>query len=441
MKVNEIKNEGLELHCEVTVPSDKISSTINLKLQNLAKNLKLPGFRPGKVPFKVVEQKYKAAVVNEAMQAEIESTVSEIIKDKKLKLATQAHIDDLKYEEGKDVKFKVIFERMPEIKVSDFSKIKITKPVVKIKDSEIDDKINELFASRATFKKAAKTAKAELKDKVIIDFEGFVDGVAFEGGKATDFGLVLGSNSFIPGFEDQLVGSKAGDDVTVKVSFPKEYRATELAGKKSEFKVTVHEVQKPEKLEINDEKAKEFGSKDLADLKKTVETMLSRGYEAPAYTYQKMKLFDQLESTLDFDVPASLLKKELDGLKGQISQFKDEDPELKGKSPKELEAYSEKVALRRVRIGLMLADYADKNQLKPTSDDFRSAIMTQARAYPGSEQQIFEFYQNNKQALQSLSGPILEDKAVRHILETQVKTAEKEYTAEAFAKLVEDLED
>jgi trigger factor len=169
--------------------------------------------------------------------------------------------------------------------------------------------------------------------------------------------------------------------------------------------------------------------------------MLSRGYEAPAYTYQKMKLFDQLESTLDFDVPASLLKKELDGLKGQISQFKDEDPELKGKSPKELEAYSEKVALRRVRIGLMLADYADKNQLKPTSDDFRSAIMTQARAYPGSEQQIFEFYQNNKQALQSLSGPILEDKAVRHILETQVKAAEKEYTAEAFAKLVEDLED
>ena len=440
MQVNEIKNEGLELHCHVIVPSSSLAQSVKVKLESVAKNLKMPGFRPGKVPFKVVEQKYKPSVTNEVLQDEIANQVTNIIKSKSLKLATQAQIEDLKYEDGKDIEFKVIFEKMPEINIVDFSKYKIEKPSVKINDKDIDEKVAELLASKTQYKKSSKTSKAANKDKVIIDFEGFVDGVAFDGGKSENFSLVLGSKSFIPGFEEQLIGSKEGDDVVVSVKFPEDYRAKDLAGKNSEFKVKIHEVQKPEKVEINDEIAKELGAKDVEDLKSTVKNVLLREYEEPGFTYQKMSLFNQLEKELKFDVPVSMVKKEIELLKQQISQFKDEDEELKGKTEKELDEYTDKVAKRRVKIGLMLANYAERNGLKPTSDDFRSAIMKQARAFPGSEQQIFEFYQNNTKALQSLSGPILEDKAVSHILTSQIKLTEKEYTREAFFKLMDTIE-
>ncbi len=440
MKVTEIKNEGLELHCHVIVPASKLSEVIDTKLEELSKTVKLPGFRPGKVPLKIIEKKYRASVLSEALQGEIEHQVSHIIKDKKLKLAAQAQVEDVKFEDGKDVEFKVIFEKMPEITFPDLAKLKLVKPVVKIKASEVDEKIKEFLAFKAPFKAAAKTAKASDKDKVIIDFEGFLDGKAFPGGKGENHGLILGSNSFIPGFEAQLIGKKAGDETTVKVTFPTEYGEKTLAGKATEFKVKIHEVQKPEKLEINDELAKEVGAKDLAGLKANIEKMLSRNFEEQSYVHQKMELFNQLENLLTFDIPKSLLERELLTLRNQVKELKDEDPKLKGKSEKELEKYSEKIALRRIRIGLFLSEYANVNKITPTTDDFRAAIMQQARSYPGSEKEIFDFYQKNPKALQSLAGPILEDKAVKELVEKKVKVTEKEYTQEAFEKLMEESE-
>ncbi len=440
MQVNEIKNEGLELHYQVVVPFKSINTTINAKLESLAKTVKMPGFRPGKVPFKIVEQKYKSSVVNDAIQHEIEHQVSSIIKSNNLTLATQAQVDGLKFEDGKDLEFKVIFEKMPHINITDFSKYKIEKPTVKISDEAVEERINQICASKISYKKAAKTAKAADQDKVMIDFKGFVDGVAFAGGESKNFGLVLGSKSFIPGFEDQLIGSKAGEDKTITVKFPDDYRATDLAGKEAKFEVKIHEVMTPGKLEINDELAKEFGAKDLADFRATIKNLMQKEFEEPSFTYQKMALFNQLEKELKFDVPASMVKKEADMLNQQIKQFKDEDAELKGKSEKELEEYTNRIATRRVRIGLMLSDYASRNSLNPTSEDFRAAIMNQARAYPGNEQQIFEFYQKNPKALQSLSGPILEDKSVKHILSTQIKVSEKEYSRDAFFKLMEKMD-
>lgn len=440
MQVNEIKNEGLELHYQVIVPSKSVTNAINAKLESLAKTVKMPGFRPGKVPFKIVEQKYKSTVVNDAIENEIQSQVSNIIKSNNLTLATQAQIDGLKFDDGKDLEFKVIFEKMPHINITDFSKYKIEKPTVKISDEAVEERINQISSSKISYKKAAKTAKASENDKVMIDFKGFVDGVAFPGGESKDFGLVLGSKSFIPGFEDQLVGSKAGEERTILVKFPDDYRATDLAGKEAKFEVKIHEVQNPQKLEINDEMAKEFGAKDLADFKSIVKNLMQKEFEEPSFTYQKMSLFNQLEKELKFDVPASMVKKEIELLKNQIQQFKDEDEELKGKSEKELEEYTSKIASRRVRIGLMLSDYASRNSLKPTTEDFRAAIMSQARSFPGSEQQIFEFYQKNPKAMQNLSGPILEDKSVKHILANHVKITEKEYSRDAFFKLMDKME-
>jgi trigger factor len=440
MNATEIKNEGLELHYKVVLPVANINSAVSVKLSGLAKTLKLPGFRPGKVPMKIVEQKYKSAAVNEVVQDEIESNVNNLIKLKNIKLASQAQIDDVKFEEGKDIEFKVILEKMPEIKDYDFSKIKLEKPVAKIEDKDIDERISQLAEGRANYKKSAKTSKAAKNDKVMINFEGFVDGVAFAGGKGENYGLVLGSNSFIPGFEDQLIGSKEGDKVTVKVKFPEDYRAKDLAGKDSEFKVDVLEVHKPEKVEINDELAKDLGAKDLTDLKSKMKDMLENAFKEPSFTHQKMKLFDEFEKMLDFDVPSSLASREEEGLLSQLKAHKDEDPDLKKKSEKELAEYAKRVSLRRVRIGLMLADYADKNSIKLNPEDYKAAIMNQARSFPGSEQQIIDYYQNNKKALQSLAGPILEDKSVAHILDTKVKVTVKEYSIDKFNKLMDELE-
>lgn len=440
MQVSEIKNEGLELHYKIVVPESEIAVKVNEKLQNLAKNVKMPGFRPGKVPLKLVEQKFKLSVFGEVVQEEIRFHVSKLADDTPFKLAAMPSVEADIVDPGKDVEFRVLLEKMPEIKDIDFAKIKLEKPVVKAKDSDIEDSIERIMSTKREFKKAAKTYKAADGDKAIIDFEGFVDGKAFAGGKGENYGLILGSKTFIPGFEEQVIGAKAGDDVLVKVAFPKEYGSKDLAGKEAEFKVKVHEVQKPEKAELDDTIAQSFGANNVEELKNQLRTMMEKTYEESSYTHQKMKLFDALENKLDFDVPPTLAKKEVEIMTQQLAQYKDEDEELKKKSESELKEYANKVALRRVRIGLMLADYAEKNQLKVTNDDYRIALMEKARSYPGNEKQVYDFYRDNQDAMRGLAGPILEDKAVRHILEHAVKSTVKEYSQDKFTKLMEELD-
>lgn len=440
MDVKEISDKGLELKCEITIASKDIENAIQKRLEEYSKTAKLPGFRVGKVPAKIAEQKFRPSIESEEVRKHIESNVSKYIQDKKLNLATNAEIEEVDYNKGKDLKIKVLFEKMPEIADVEFKKVKIEKPFVKVADKDIEKTISEIATNKKDYKVAAKTAKAKKDDKVIIDFEGFVDGKAFDGGKAEKHGLVIGSGQFIPGFEDQLIGVKAGDELTVKVKFPKEYHAANLADKDSEFKVKVHEVQSPQELKIDDDFARSMGLEHLDALKTSVRKMLEERYEEPSYTYQKMKLFDHLEGKLEFDTPSSLVKREKDTLMQQFNQYKDSDPDLKDMSEKDMEKKADKIALRRVRIGLMLADYAKKNDLQVTQQDIRDSIMEQARAYPGNEQQLIDFYNKTPQAVHSLTGPILEEKAVKHILAEKVEINEKEYKEDKFMKLVEELD-
>lgn len=439
MDVKEISSEGLELTCEMKLSSKDLENSISSKLEEYSKSAKLPGFRPGKVPMKIVEQKFRNSVESEEVKRLVEKNVSEYIKNEKLYLATNAIIDNVDYEKGKDLKFKVTFEKMPNIDEVDFSKVKIEKPFVKISDKEIQDSINEIASRKKDYKIATKAAKSKKEDKVKIDFEGFVDGKAFDGGKAEGHELVLGSGQFIPGFEDQLIGKKAGEDVTVSVKFPEQYHEN-LAGKDAEFKVKVHEIHNPIDMEINDDFAKTMGLENLDHLKTNIRKMLEERYEEPSITHQKMKLFDHLEDKLKFDVPKSLLSREKESLINQLNQYKDSDPDLKKKSDEELKEKADTIAVRRVRIGLMLADYAKNNDLKVTQDDIKNSIMEQARSYPGSENQVIDFYNKNPDAVHSLTGPILEDKSVKHILGNKVKITEKEYTSEEFTKIIEDLD-
>lgn len=438
MKCTEIKNEGLERHFKVTIPSKDIEAQVAKELADVAKGAKLPGFRIGKVPVSIIEKKYGESVRMDVISSEARSAVSSVIKDNKLDLVGQPAIDDVKSEPGKDVEFLVKCYIMPKITMPDFKKIKITQPSLEISKKDIEDGIKLVSRGSQKFTETKKTTKAADGDMVVIDFVGSVDGVEFDGGKAEGHELVLGSKMFIPGFEEQLIGVKAGDEVTVNVKFPEEYHAANLAGKDSKFEVKVHAIKNPEKLEINDEFAVSLGFKDLADLEEGIKRMKETRYKSDINTFMRMKLFDKLEGLLDFDVPANMLEHEYRNIKIQTEAAKENDPDLQNKSEEELKKYYKKVSVRRVKIGMMLSAYAKEKGIKVENEDIRSAIFSEARNYPGQEDKVIEYYKKNRDAIEMLSGVVLENKAVDEIFKSEISITEKKYSAEDLMKMLDE---
>ncbi|PCJ29429.1 MAG: trigger factor [Rickettsiales bacterium] len=437
MNIAELKKDKTNYHAKVTIPNKEIEELIDKELSKAAKTAKMDGFRVGKVPVSVLRKKYAPSIRSDVMREKINAAIDETIKKGSLSIAGNPSIEDLLNEEGKDLEFTLKFELLPEISLPDFKKFSIEKPKLEISEKDIDKQIEELAGYSKTYDTEVK-AKAKKGDQVTLDAVGYVDGKAFDGGKLEGHKLVLGSNSFIPGFEDQLIGSKTGDDVSVKVDFPKEYHSKDLAGKPSEFKVKVIAVHKESKVKIDDEFAKKFQCDTLDKLKEQISKNMQLSFAEPIHTMMKMKLFDQLESGLKFDAPKSLLEKEKSMIKSQIESMGSEDPETKDMSEKEKEAYFDRLASRRVRIGLMIAEYVKKNQLQIAEEDIRQAIMAQARNYPGQEQQVIEFYQKDRNAFESLKGPILEEKGVKAIFEKEVTLKEKTYSKEKLEKLLQE---
>ena len=429
MSVKVLKDETLEKHFRVVVPAKELEKSIADEIQTIAPTIKLQGFRPGKVPVSFIQKKYGASIRNDAIQKEVNDAVTKILKDKKLKTISTPSIEDVVVAEGKDLEFTIKMELFPTIKTPDFKKVKIEKPVVKVSDKDLDEHLKKVASSNVVFSKESKT-KAVKGDQVTIDFIGYLNGKPFDGGAMNGHKLVLGSNAFIPGFEDQLIGAKVGDDVTVKVTFPTEYHSKDLAGKETEFKVKVHAVHKSEEPKIDDAFAKELGLKDLEDLKVRSRQMLANAFDGEILTHLKMHLFDHLEKELDFDVPASMLEREYQMIKAQAGQAQDEEDGKKKKEDKKLEESYRRIALRRVRIGLMLSDYAENHKIQLTQDDIKSALLAQARMFPGQEQMIIDYYTKNPKAIESLKGPIIEDKAVKAIFEKEISAKEKAYSVQ-----------
>ncbi len=434
MAAVELKNTKTEYHAQVKIASADVDNQIESEIAKIAKTAKIDGFRVGKVPVSMVKKKYYSSVRADVVREKIGNAIEEIVKDKKLNIATDPAVEDLKNDEGKDLECVLKFEIVPEIKLPDFKKIELEKPALDAKDKDIKEQLDQLASFSKNYEKETK-GKAKKGDQVTIDAVGYVDGKAFDGGKLEAHKLVLGSNAFIPGFEDQLIGTKAGDDVSVNVEFPKEYHSTDLAGKPSEFKVQVLAVHQESIQELDDEFAKKFQCKSMDELKEKMSDNLKKSFEQSIHVLMKMRLFDKLENTLDFDVPASLLARELEALEKQGDQMKD-DEELKNKSDAEKKKYFEGLAQRRVRIGLMLAEYVKQNKIQIEEADIREAILAQARNYPGQEQQVIDFYMKNKQAIENLKGPVLEEKAVKVIFDKEVKLKEKLYTKEKLEKLL-----
>jgi trigger factor len=376
----------------------------------------------------MLKKQFGQRFLGEAMQESIDGAMAEHFEKSGDRPAMQPKvemIDGENWKEGDDVKISMSYEALPAIPEADMSGIELERMVVKADDAAIDEALNSLAETAQDFASRRKGSKAKEGDQVVLDFVGKVDGEAFDGGAAEDYPLVLGSNSFIPGFEDQLVGVKAGDETAVEVTFPENYGAENLAGKAAVFECTIKDVKAPKAAEIDDELAKKFGAEDLAALKGQIAERLEAEYTGAARAVVKRALLDKLDALVQFDLPPSLVEAEA----AQIahSLWHEENPDVHDHNHDTIEPTAEHTALaeRRVRLGLLLAEIGRKAEVEVTDAEMTQAIMAQARQYPGQERQFFEFIQQNQQMQQQLRAPIFEDKVVDHIL-AQAKVTDKE---------------
>ena len=443
MQVTETLNEGLKRGYSIKLTAAELDKKVNEKLQEAQPDVEMKGFRKGKVPLALLKRQFGQRILGEAMQETIDGAMSKHFEDSGDRPALQPNIEmqnGEKWKEGDDVEVSMTYEALPSIPDVDFSKIKLQKLVVKSDKAAVDEALDNLASSANDFKDRKKGSKAKDGDQVVIDFLGTVDGEAFEGGSSEDYPLVLGSNSFIPGFEEQLVGCKAGDNKNVKVTFPDEYGSKDLAGKNAEFACKVKNVKEPVPAKINDELATKFGAEDLKALKTQISERLESEYGGAARAVMKRQLLDALDKKVKFELPPSLVEAEAKQIAHQL--FHDENPDIEGHDHEEVKPSKEhnKLAERRVRLGLLLAELGQKAEVEVSDAEMTQAIMAQSRQYPGQEKEFFEFIQKNQQMQQQLRAPIFEDKVVDHIFE-QAAVTDKKVDKTELQKAVEALDE
>lgn len=419
MKATELKSESLKKEYTVVIPAADFEKEVDAKINQIAKTTKIPGFRPGKAPKEMLKQKYRASVLGEVLDETVRNATEEVIKSNKLNLVMMPNIKVTKFEDGKDIEFTLTVELMPEIKIGDLSAIKLEKLMAEVPAEEVEKALNYIAQSRRETVKVEEDRAAAKGDTVVIDFTGSIDGVEFQGGKGNNYPLELGSNSFIPGFEDQLIGKKAGDKVDVNVTFPENYHAKDLAGKASVFAVEIKELRAAKEVEINDEFAKSLGEESLDKLKAAIAERIKGDYEAASKMKLKRQLLDNLDNEYKFDVPAGLVDAEYKSIVDQYEQAKKynqlEESE-KNKSEEELLAEYKDIAVRRVKLGLLLSEIGKDAKVTITPDDINKAIMNEAKKYPGQEKAVFDYYLKNKQAIEALKAPVFEEKIVDYVI-------------------------
>ena len=443
MQVTETLNEGLKRGYTITVTAAELDAKVQEKLIEAQPEVEIKGFRKGKVPLAILKKQFGTRILGDAMQEAIDGAMKDHFDKTGDRPALQPEVKMVggeTWKEGQDVVVEMTYDALPPIPDVDASKLKRERLTVKADDKAIDEALENLAKSAQNFDDRKKGSKAKDGDQIVIDFKGSVDGELFEGGSAEDYPLVLGSKSFIPGFEDQLVGAKVGDEVSVNVSFPENYGAAHLAGKAAVFACTVKAVKEPKPAEIDDELAKKFGADDLAALKAQIAERLEAEYKGAARAVLKRSLLDQLDGMVKFDLPANLVEAEAGQIAHQL--YHEEHPDDHGHSHGNIEPTDEhkKLAERRVRLGLLLAEIGRKAEVTVTDAEMTQAVLAAARQYPGQERQFFEFVQKNQQMQQQLRAPVFEDKVVDHLVGL-AKVADKEISKEKLQKAVEALDE
>lgn len=440
MKVTETKSKGLNKEYKAVIPAADFEKEVDAKIERIAKTTKIPGFRPGKAPKAMLKQKYRASVLGEVLDEMLKNSADEIIKENKLRPAVMPEINLTVFGDGKDVEFDVVVEVLPEIKLGDFSKITLEKLMAEVPAEEVEKAIRYVAESRKETVKVEEGRPTKKGDVAVIDFVGSINGEEFKGGKGSNYPLELGSGSFIPGFEDQLIGKKAGDKVDVKVTFPENYHAKDLAGKEAVFAVEIKEIREPKEVVIDDEFAKSLGEKDLDSLRAKVVERIKADYEVASKMKLKRALLDVLDKEYNFEVPSKLIDAEYDGIVKQYEQAKKYnqlDEYEKSKDEKDLLAEYKEIALRRVKLGLLLSEIGMDAKLTILPEDINKAIAAEAQKYPGQEKAVFDYYLKNKNAVEALKAPVFEEKIVEHVL-SKVKLQEKTVTAEELYSFEED---
>jgi trigger factor len=419
MQVTQTSSEGLKHEFKIVIDHSDIERMMNDKLRELGTRVRLPGFRPGKVPQKLIKQQYGKSVMGEVLQESVSNATQQAIKDHSLRPALQPRIEVTKFEEGTDLECTVAVEVLPDIVPGDFSAMKLEKLVAEVGEDKVDEALARIADQQKTFEPVKEPRAAAKGDAVLIDFVGKVDGVAFEGGTAEGYQLELGSNSFIPGFEDQLVGASVGENPEVKVTFPSAYGNANLAGKDAVFAVVVKEVREPIKVAIDDELAKRVGLDNLAALREAVLKQMQQEHAGHTRGRLKRSLLDALAGAYDFSVPTGMVDLEFEQIWNQLTQEAGERgvAATAGKPEEELRAEYRKIAERRVRLGLLLAEVGRRNNIEVQPDEVTRAMVEQARRFPGQERKVIEYFQKTPEALAQLRAPLFEDKVVDFIVE------------------------
>ncbi len=446
MEVTQTSSEGLKRTLKVVIAASELNERFGTRLGEIKDRVQLKGFRRGKVPFAHLKKVYGKSVMAEVVDEAIKETSSKAIADRKERPALQPNIalpeDQAEIQriiEGQaDLAYSMSFEVLPEITIADMSGIKLERLVSDVEDKAVDEALQGIVERNTAFEDAEGRA-AEKGDRVTIDFVGKIDGVPFEGGEDKDMQVVVGQGNFIPGFEEGLVGLKAGDEKVVQATFPEAYQVDTLAGKQADFDVKVSEVAAPKVPEVNDEFAKALGAENVEKLKELVTKQLEVEYAQAARVKIKRELLDALEKTHDFELPASLVENEFESIWKQLGDemlrsgksFEDE-----GKTEDEVREEYKKLAARRVRLGLVIGEIGDKNKIQVTQDELRRALVDQARRYPGQEKFVYEYYEKTPGALAQLRAPLFEDKVVDYVLD-QAKPTEKPVSKDELMKALD----
>jgi len=433
MQVTETSNEGLKRAYKIIVPAADIEEKITARLTEIAATIRMPGFRPGKVPVNLLRKQHGQAIMGEILEATVGESSQKTITDNDLRPVAQPKIEIDKFDEGEDLEYSIELEVFPDIELTDFSKLKLKRMKVPADEKQVDEMIGQMADGQKDSKPVEKARKITSGDVAVIDFTGSVDGENFIGGKAEDYGLEIGSSSFIPGFEEQIIGKDVGDEFDVNITFPKQY-TEELAGKDAVFAVKIKELRETIPATLDDDFAKKMGAESLEDLK----AKLRENQEAELSQYTRMRvkrdLLDVLDEKHDFDLPDGMIDTEFEAVWHQFEHQRKNHPEHideddKDKSDDELKKEYREISTRRVRLGLLLAEIGRVNEIMVTPEEINRAIMQEAQQNQGKEKEVFDYYKNNPEAMQAIQSPLLEDKVVDYILEL-ADVSEKSTTIE-----------
>lgn len=436
MQVTETLSEGLKREFKISVPASDLDAKAGAKLVDLKDKVRLNGFRPGKVPVGHLKKVYGRSVMAETIDQTIRDTNTQLFSERGFRLATEPKItmptEQVEVEEllsGKsDLTYTVAIEVVPTIALADFKSFQVEKPVAEVSDTDVDEAIKRIADSNRGYAAKAEGAKAESGDRVTINFKGTINGEVFEGGTGEGIQVVIGSNSFIPGFEEQLTGIGANETRTLQVSFPKNYMNEKLAGQPAEFETTATLIEAPQDLAIDDEFAKTLGLESLDKLKVAARERLAAEFAGATRQRVKRALLDRLDEAHRFEAPPSLVDEEFNLMWNSVKAEMDSAGKTFADENTTEEAAKEeyrKIADRRVRLGLVLSEIGEKNKITVTDDEVGRAVIERARQMPGREKEVWDFYRNNANALAQLRAPIYEDKVVDFILELANVTEKK----------------